>query len=49
LRFGHVQFGPPALGEHNEFVLKEILHLSEEEIDNLYKEKALTTKADYPL
>jgi len=38
-----------ALGEHNEFVLKEILHLSEEEIDNLYKEKALTTKADYPL
>jgi benzylsuccinate CoA-transferase BbsF subunit len=43
-----VQFGPPALGEHNEFVLKEILHLSEEEIDNLYKEKALTTKADCP-
>jgi len=43
-----VQFGPPALGEHNENILKEILHLSEDEIDTLYKEKALTTKADYP-
>jgi crotonobetainyl-CoA:carnitine CoA-transferase CaiB-like acyl-CoA transferase len=43
-----VQFGPPALGEHNMYVLEEFLHLSENEIADLYAEGAITTEADYP-
>ena len=43
-----VQFAPPILGEHNSFVLGEILHLSEDEISDLYAEGAITTEADFP-
>ena len=43
-----VQFAPPCLGEHNEFVLKEILHLSEDESRDLYAKGAITTEADLP-
>lgn len=43
-----VQFGPPALGEHNELVLKEFLHLTGDEIADLYVAGAITTEADYP-
>ena len=43
-----VQFAPPILGEHNSYVLGEILHLSEDEISDLYAEGAITTEADFP-
>jgi benzylsuccinate CoA-transferase BbsF subunit len=42
------QFPAPALGEHNEFVLKEILKLSDDDIGDLLVEGAVTTDADLP-
>ena len=44
-----VQFAAPTLGEHNGFVLGEILRLSEDEIAELYAEGAITTEADFPV
>lgn len=42
------QFGAPLIGQHNEFVLKEILHKSDDEVAELLIEGALTTDADLP-
>ena len=39
----------PLLGQDNEYVLKEILGLSEEEIADLFVEGAITTDADLPV
>jgi benzylsuccinate CoA-transferase BbsF subunit len=43
-----VMFQAPLLGEHNEHVLRDILHLSDDEIADLYAEGAVTTEADFP-
>lgn len=40
------QSASPALGEHNEYVLKEILGLSDDEIADLLVEGVITTEAD---
>jgi crotonobetainyl-CoA:carnitine CoA-transferase CaiB-like acyl-CoA transferase len=42
------QFAAPALGEHNEYVLTEVLKLSDDEIADLLVEGAVTTDADLP-
>ena len=42
------QFAAPALGEHTEYVCKEILKLSDEEIAELLRDGAITTDADLP-
>ena len=42
------RFAAPALGEHNEYVFKEILHLSDDEIAEALIEGAITTEADLP-
>lgn len=41
-------FTAPALGEHNEYVFKEILHLSDDDIAEALIEGAITTEADLP-
>ncbi len=38
----------PLLGEHNHFVLSDILEMSEDEISDLYAEGVITTDADLP-
>jgi benzylsuccinate CoA-transferase BbsF subunit len=42
------QFAAPALGEHNEYVYKDALGLSDDEIAELLIEKVITTDADLP-
>jgi len=42
------QFSAPCLGQHNEYVYKELLGLSDEEIAELLIEKVITTEADLP-
>ncbi len=42
------QFAAPAMGQHNEYVLKELLGLSEDEFADLLAEGAITTEADLP-
>jgi len=42
------QFAAPALGEHNEYVCKEFLGLTEKEITALSVEGALTGDANLP-
>lgn len=42
------QFAAPALGEHNEFVLREVLKLSDDDITDLLIDRAVTTDADLP-
>jgi benzylsuccinate CoA-transferase BbsF subunit len=42
------QFAAPSLGEHNEYVLTEVLKLSDDEIADLLVEGAVTTDADLP-
>lgn len=42
------QFAGPCLGEHNEFVLKELLKLSDDEIAEALIEGGITTEADLP-
>jgi len=42
------QFGAPALGEHNEYVFKNILHMTDDEIANALVAGAITTDADLP-
>jgi crotonobetainyl-CoA:carnitine CoA-transferase CaiB-like acyl-CoA transferase len=41
-----VQSAAPLLGEHNEYVLKHLLNLSDETIERLYQEGAITTEKD---
>lgn len=41
-------FGGPALGEHNEYVLKELLGMSDEEISDALAQGGITTEADLP-
>ncbi|MFC1919489.1 CaiB/BaiF CoA transferase family protein [Chloroflexota bacterium] len=41
-------FRAPCLGEHNEYVYKEILGLSDDEISELMSERVITTEADLP-
>jgi len=38
----------PALGEHNEYVYKEVLGLSDDEIADLLIDGVITTEADLP-
>jgi len=38
----------PTLGQHNEYVYKELLGLSDEEIADLLAERVITTEADLP-
>lgn len=40
------QFAAPALGEHNEYVYKELLGLSDDEITDLILEHVITTESD---
>ncbi len=42
------QSAAPAMGQHNEYVYKEILGLSDDEIAELLIEKVITTDADLP-
>ena len=42
------QFAAPAIGEHNDYVLREILGLSDDEVAELYIDGVLTTDADLP-
>jgi len=42
------QFGAPCLGEHSEYVYKELLGMSDEEIAELLIEGVITTEADLP-
>lgn len=44
----HHQFAAPALGEHNEYVFKEILRLSDDDIADLIIDGVITTEADLP-
>ena len=41
-------FPSPCLGQHNEYVYKEILGLSDDEIGDLYAEGVITTEANLP-
>jgi len=41
-------FRAPLLGEHNHYVLAEILGMSDDEIADLYADRAITTEADLP-
>ncbi|MFC2068985.1 CaiB/BaiF CoA transferase family protein [Chloroflexota bacterium] len=43
-----VEFAGPALGEHNEYVLKELLGLSDDEIAEALIDGSITTSADLP-
>ncbi|MDO8491861.1 MAG: CoA transferase [Dehalococcoidia bacterium] len=38
----------PALGEHNEYVFKELLHMTDDEIADALAEGGVTTEADLP-
>ena len=38
----------PCLGQHNEYVFREILGMSDDEIANLLAEGVITTDADLP-
>jgi len=38
----------PALGEHNEYVLKELLHMTDDQIGDALAEGGITTEADLP-
>ncbi len=40
------QFAGPALGEHNEYVFRELLDMTEEEVAEGIKEGGITTEAD---
>jgi hypothetical protein len=40
------QFAGPALGEHSEFVLTELLGMTREEVADAIKEGGITTQAD---
>ena len=42
------QFAAPALGQHNEYVYKELLGMSDDEIADLIIEHVITTDADLP-
>jgi len=42
------QFSGPALGEHNEYVFKELLGMTDEEMAEGIKEGGITTEADLP-
>lgn len=42
------QFAGPALGEHNEYVFKELLHMTDDEIADALIAGAITTEADMP-
>jgi benzylsuccinate CoA-transferase BbsF subunit len=42
------QFAAPCLGQHSEYICRELLGLSEEEIGDLYAEQVITTEADLP-
>ena len=42
------QFAAPCLGQHNEYVLKKVLQLSDEEIANLILDGVITTNDDLP-
>lgn len=42
------QFAGPALGEHNEYVFKELLHLSDDEVAEALIDGSVTTEADLP-
>jgi len=43
------QFTAPTMGEHCEYILKEILGMSEEEINNAIVEEAITTEYNLPI
>lgn len=42
------QFAGPAIGEHNEYVLKEVLGISDDEIADALVQGAITTENDLP-
>ena len=42
------QFAGPCLGEHNEYVLKELLHFSDNEFAKALSDGSITTEADLP-
>jgi crotonobetainyl-CoA:carnitine CoA-transferase CaiB-like acyl-CoA transferase len=42
------QFTSPCLGQHNDFIYKELLGYSDEEMAELLKEGVITTEADLP-
>jgi len=42
------QFTSPCLGQHNEYIYKEILGFSDDEVANLLIEGVITTEADLP-
>jgi len=42
------RFAGPALGEHNEYVFKELLGMSDDEISDALVDGAITTEADLP-
>jgi crotonobetainyl-CoA:carnitine CoA-transferase CaiB-like acyl-CoA transferase len=44
----HVERSGPCLGQHNEYVYKDILGLSDDEISDLYAEEVITTEAQLP-
>lgn len=41
-------FAAPCLGEHNEYVFKELLGMSDDEVGDLLAERVITTDADLP-
>jgi benzylsuccinate CoA-transferase BbsF subunit len=45
---GKLRMPAPCLGEHNEYIYKEILGLSDDEIADLIGESVITTEADLP-
>ena len=45
---GELRMPAPCLGEHNDYVYKEILGLSDDEIADLIVEGVITTEADLP-
>ncbi|MDO8491794.1 MAG: CoA transferase [Dehalococcoidia bacterium] len=42
------QFAPPCMGEHNEYVFKEVLGMSEDDISDAFADGGITTDADLP-
>lgn len=42
------QFAGATIGQHNEFVYKQLLGMSDDEIADLYAERVITTEADLP-
>ncbi|MDY6842979.1 MAG: CoA transferase [Thermodesulfobacteriota bacterium] len=45
---GKLRMPAPCLGEHNEYIYKEILGLNDDEIGDLLVEGVITTEAQYP-